>query len=217
MHKSALSQRHVVTTRSARSAAEPDAKRSATIEAIDGQEQVLAQGRYGTDTVGYQTMLAAGRQFPDRVWAVEGCAGIGRHIAQRLIADGETVLDVPAKLSARVRVFDTGQGRQTDPVDAHSVAVAGLRSPGLRQIQADDETVALRLMVDRRAELGRTRTEVVNRIHQQLLELLPGGAKKFLTRGCHEVRPATCCAPRRRRWASSPRPATNWPVNSSTN
>jgi transposase len=158
-------------------------KRSATIEAIDSWEQVLSQGRYSTDTDGYQTMLAAGRRFPDRVWAVEGCAGIGRHIAQRLVADGEAVLDVPAKLSARVRVFDTGQGRKTDPVDAHSVAVAGLRSPGLRQIQADDETVALRLIVDRRAELGRTRTEVVNRIHQQLLELLPGGAKKFLTRG----------------------------------
>jgi Transposase IS116/IS110/IS902 family len=42
------------------------------------------------------------------VWAVEGCAGIGRHIAQRLVADGEPVLDVPAKLSAPVRVFDTG-------------------------------------------------------------------------------------------------------------
>ena len=158
-------------------------KRSATIEVIDARERVLTQGRYGTDTDGYQTMLAAGRRFPDRVWAVEGCAGIGRHIAQRLLADGETVVDVPAKLSARVRVFDTGQGRKTDPVDAHSVAVAGLRSPGLRQVQIDDATVALRLLVDRRAELGRTRTEVVNRLHRMLLEILPGGAKKFLTRG----------------------------------
>jgi transposase len=158
-------------------------KRSATIEVIDDDEKVLAQGRYDTDTDGYQTMLAAGRQFPDRVWAVEGCTGIGRHIAQRLVADGETVLDVPAKLSARVRVFDTGQGRKTDSVDAHSVAAAGLRSPRLRQIQSDDTTVALRLMVDRRAELGRARTEVVNRIHKLLLEILPGGAKKFLTRG----------------------------------
>jgi transposase len=158
-------------------------KRSATIEVIDARERVLSQGRYGTDTDGYQTMLAAGRRFPDRVWAVEGCAGVGRHIAQRLVADGETVVDVPAKLSARVRVFDTGQGRKTDPVDAHSVAVAGLRSPGLRQVQIDDATVALRLLVDRRAELGRTRTEVVNRIHRMLLEILPGGAKKFLTRG----------------------------------
>jgi transposase len=158
-------------------------KRSATIEVIDRRERVLAQGRYGTDTAGYQQMLAAGRQFPDRTWAVEGCAGIGRHIAQRLVADGETVLDVPAKLSARVRVFDTGQGRKTDPVDAHSVAVAGLRSPDLRTVAVDDATMAVRLLVDRRDELGRTRTETINRIHQQLLELIPGGAKKFLTRG----------------------------------
>jgi transposase len=158
-------------------------KRSATIEAIDERERVLAKGRFGTDTDGYQQMLAAGRQFTDRVWAVEGCAGIGRHIAQRLVSDGEAVLDVPAKLSARVRVFDTGQGRKTDPVDAHSVAVAGLRSPGLRTVAVDDATVALRLLVDRRDELGRTRTETVSRIHQHLLELIPGGAKKFLTRG----------------------------------
>jgi transposase len=156
-------------------------KRSATIEVIDKHEKILAQGRYGTDTDGYQQMLAVGRRFPDRVWAVEGCAGIGRHIAQRLVADGETVLDVAPKLSARV--FDTGQGRKTDPVDAHSVAVAGLRSPGIRQVVADDVTVALRLLVDRRDELGRARTEVVSRIHVLLLELIPGGAKKFLTRG----------------------------------
>jgi transposase len=187
-------------------------KRSATIEVIDEREHVLAKGRYGTDTDGYQQMLAAGRQFPDRIWAVEGCAGIGRHIAQRLVADGENVLDVPAKLFARVRVFDTGQGRKTDPVDAHSVAVAGLRSPGLRAVAADDATVALRLLVDRRDELGRTRTETVSRIHHLLLELIPGGAKKFLP----AARPATCCAPPRRRWASSPRRATTWPANSST-
>jgi transposase len=158
-------------------------KRSATIEAIDERERVLATGRFGTDSDGYQQMLAAGRQFPDRVWVVEGCAGIGRHIAQRLVADGEMVIDVPAKLSARVRVFDTGQGRKTDPVDAHSVAVAGLRSPNLRVVAVDDATVALRLLVDRRDELGRTRTETVSRIHHLLLELIPGGAKKFLTRG----------------------------------
>jgi transposase len=158
-------------------------KRSATIEVIDERELVLARGRYGTDTDGYRQMLADGRRYADRVWAVEGCAGIGRHIAQRLVADGETVLDVLAKLSARVRVFDTGQGRKTDPVHADSVAVAGLRSPGLRAVVADDITVAIRLLVDRRDELGRARTDIVSRIHDLLLELVPGGAKTFLTRG----------------------------------
>jgi transposase len=73
-------------------------------------------------------MLTLGRQHNDRVWAVEGCDGIGRHVAQRLVADGETVLDVPAKLSARARLFDTAQARKTDPADAHCIAVAALRT-----------------------------------------------------------------------------------------
>jgi hypothetical protein len=70
-------------------------KRSATIEIIDHQETVLAGGRFGTDRDGYRAMLVLGRRHPQRMWAVEGCYGIGRHIAQRLVADGETVLDVP--------------------------------------------------------------------------------------------------------------------------
>ena len=125
-------------------------KRSATIEIINDREQVLDQGRFGTGTDGYRQMLAMARRWPDRTWAVQGCNGIGKHLAQRLVADGETVLDVPAKLSARARVFSTGQGRKTDATDAHSVAVVGLRSPGLRQVRTDDHLVALRLLVDRR-------------------------------------------------------------------
>jgi transposase len=156
-------------------------KRSATIEVIDEREKVIAQGRFATDTAGYQAMLKVGRRYAQRVWAVEGCNGIGRHIAQRLVADGEPVLDVPAKLSARARVFATGQGRKTDPVDAHSVAVAALRSPGLRQVTVDDATVALRLLADRRDGLGRARTDIVCRLHALLLELVPGGAKKDLS------------------------------------
>ncbi|MGW4468031.1 IS110 family transposase [Micromonospora sp. NPDC004704] len=182
-------------------------KRSATIEIINHREKVLAQGRFTTDRDGYQTMLNLGRQHKDRIWAVEGCNGIGRHIAQRLVADGETVVDVPAKLSARARVFDTGQGRKTDPVDAHSVAVAALRAKGLRQVTVDDVTVALRLLVDHRDGLGRARTDLVNRIHKLLLELLPGGAKKFLSAAqartlLNTIRPRDLVGRTRRRLAS---------------
>jgi hypothetical protein len=49
-------------------------------------------------------MLKVARQWPARVWAVEGVNGIGRPVAQRLLADGEQVLDVPAKLAARAPV-----------------------------------------------------------------------------------------------------------------
>ncbi len=47
--------------------------------------------------------------------------------------------------------------------------------------EAGDTTVALRLLVDRRDQLGRARTETVSRLHHLLLELVPGGAKKFLS------------------------------------
>jgi len=50
-------------------------KRSATIEVIGAHERVLAAGRFGTDKAGYAEMLAVGREYPDRVWAVEGCNG----------------------------------------------------------------------------------------------------------------------------------------------
>ena len=87
---------------------------------------------------GTWVMLRAVRHWPQRTWAIEGCQGIGRHIAMRLVGEGEQVVDVPPKLSARTRVFATGQGRKTDATDAHSVALAATRMTGLRQV-ADDE------------------------------------------------------------------------------
>jgi hypothetical protein len=74
------------------------------------------------------------------------------------------VLDVPAKLSAQVRVFATGNGGTTDPVDAHSVAIAALRAPDLVQVQPDPQLVVLGMLADRRDELGRDRTQLVNRL-----------------------------------------------------
>ena len=49
---------------------------------MDERGGVKHVGRYGTDKAGYAGMLNAGRTFGDRVWAVEGCNGIGKHIAR---------------------------------------------------------------------------------------------------------------------------------------
>ena len=58
----------------------------------------------------------------DRVWAVQASNGAGRSLAQRFLEDGEDVVDVPAKLAARVRLFDIGHDRKTDAHDAHAAA-----------------------------------------------------------------------------------------------
>ncbi len=160
-------------------------KRSATIEVMSGGETVLGGGRFGTDESGFAAMVGYVNTIaPDperRVWAVEGCNGIGHHIAMRLLAGSEQVIDVPPKLSARARVFATGQGRKTDATDAHSVALVATRMAGLRPVVADEQLAVLRVLVDRRRSLGEDHTRVVSQVHALLLELIPGGAKRDLS------------------------------------
>ncbi|MFX0539300.1 IS110 family transposase [Ornithinimicrobium sp. Y1847] len=171
-------------------------KRSVTIEVMTADESVVGGGRFGTDAEGYTRLLAYARQWPERVWAVEGCAGIGKHVADRLVADGEDVVDVPAKMSARVRIFATGQGRKTDATDAHSIALVGVRMSGLRPVINDEQLEVLRMCVDRRRSLGEEHTRKICQLHKLLLELIPGGAKTFLSAAqakelLKKVRPTT--------------------------
>jgi hypothetical protein len=64
-------------------------KRSVTIEVMTGTEQVLAKQRFDTTSGGFKQLLTYAKQWPDRLWAVEGCNGIGRHVASRLVRAGE--------------------------------------------------------------------------------------------------------------------------------
>jgi transposase len=182
-------------------------KRSVTIEVMAPDETVLDGGRFATDAGGCAAMLRAARRWPERVWAVEGCSGIGRHVATRLLADDEQVVDVPPKLSARVRVFSTGQGRKTDATDAHSVALVGTRMAGLRPVVDDQQLAVLRVLADRRRALGEDHTRMVAQLHHLLLELIPGGAKKDLSAAqakglLAKVRPRDAAGKTRRRVAA---------------
>ena len=156
-------------------------KRSVTIEVMTADEAVVGGARFATDAAGYRAMLDYVAGWPERVWAIEGCNGIGRHVAMRLLADDQEVIDVPPKLSARTRVFATGQGRKTDATDAHSVALVGTRMAGLRPVVRNEQLEVLRLLVDRRRSIGEEHTRKISQLHALLLELIPGGAKKDLS------------------------------------
>ena len=156
-------------------------KLSATIEVVDQHEKMLGSGRFATDKSGYTTMIGYVAQWVRPIWAVEGSNGAGRSLAQRLVADGHQVVDVPAKLAARVRLLDTGHGRKTDAHDAHAVAVAAVRAKDLRVLSEDPELESLRMIIDRRDELTRQRVQTVNRLHRLLGELIPGTGKRDIT------------------------------------
>jgi transposase len=182
-------------------------KLSATIEVIDHGEQMLGSGRFATDQAGYSAMRSYAKTWPDRVWAVEGANGAGRPLAQRLLEAGEQVVDVPAKLAARVRLFDTGHNRKTDALDAHSVAVVAVRTPNLRALKIDGDLEAMRMLTDRREALTRRRVQTVCRLQALLAELLPGHAKRDITTGQAKrmlaaVRPRDIAGKTRRRIAA---------------
>ena len=113
--------------------------------------------------------------WPERTWAVEGAGGTGHLLAQQLLAAGERVLDVQPKLGARVRLLAAGDVNKNDPDDARSVAVAALRSAGVREVRPDDHAAVLKISSKRYRDLGRTRTQVVCRLHAVLCDLVPGG------------------------------------------
>jgi transposase len=156
-------------------------KASHTAAALDEHGQLLDQQRIAATLEGYQALREWAERWPQRCWAVEGAHGVGRALAQRLVGDGEQVVDVPAKLAARVRVLSVGHGRKSDPHDAVSVAVAAMSVPQLRPVGVEDQAVVLHLLTKRRQDLVAARTQTINRLHRLLVDLVPGGARRNLT------------------------------------
>ena len=156
-------------------------KRINAVVVLNPKGKVLARQQFDNSAGGFRELKSFWRQWRPRTWAIEGCNGVGKYLAQRLVAEGETVFDVSTRRAALVRVFAGGNGRKTDDTDAESIAMVGLNSTDLPQVRADEMTVTLRLLSNRRNELVGLRTQAVCRIHRDLVILLPGGASRSLT------------------------------------
>jgi transposase len=156
-------------------------KASHTAVVISAAEETLGELRVRASAAQAEQLLAWAAAWPERTWAVEGAAGLGHLLAQQLVSAGERVLDVQPKLGARVRLLAAGDTNKNDPNDARSVAVAALRSPGVREVVPDDHAAVLKVWSKRYRDLGRTRTQVVCRLHAVLCELVPGGVAKAIT------------------------------------
>ncbi len=150
-------------------------KGSHTAVALDRDEHTLAKLRVKATVAQVEQLRAWAQPWPHRTWAVEGARGLGRLLAQQLVAAGENVVDVQPKLAARVRLLNTGQVNKNDPNDARSVAVAALRAPSSPSITLEDETAAMKMWARRYRDLGSSWTQTVCRLHAVLCDLVPGG------------------------------------------
>ncbi len=159
-------------------------KGSHTAVVIGGAEQPLGELRVAASAGQAEELVAWAAEWPERTWAVEGAAGLGRLLAQQLVAAGERVLDVPPKLASRVRLLEAGDTNKNDPNDARSVAVAALRSKAVRQVAAEDHHGAvLKIWARRHRDLARSRNQVACRLHAVIADLVPGGVRKEITAG----------------------------------
>ena len=77
--------------------------------AIDDQGELAGHETFPANRKGLWALERWAKRFPERRWAVEGAAGIGRPVAQRLAMAGEKVVDVPPKLSSKARLLSTGK------------------------------------------------------------------------------------------------------------
>ena len=169
-------------------------KGSHTAAVLDRSESVIVELRVVADRRQRERLLRFAADFTPRTWAIESAAGLGALLAQQLVAVGETVLDVPPTLSARVRLLDAGCTDKTDPHDARAAAIVALRHTRLRQVTPVDHTAVLRLLADRHHDLTGLRTQAICRLHALLCGLTPGGAGRLLSasqaaRILHGVRP----------------------------
>jgi len=165
-------------------------KGSHTAAAIDDQEQLVGELSVCADRRQRDRLLRWAAAFEPRVWAVEGANGHGALLAQQLVASGERVVDVPAALSARARLLDSGHKDKTDAHDARSAAIVALRHRKLRTVALEDDRLVLRLLARRHHQLTAARTRAICRLHAVLAEMLEGGLSKNLSarRAADELR-----------------------------
>jgi hypothetical protein len=116
-------------------------KRLNAVVVINIKGKVLARRQFPSSVEGFRELRSFGRQWRPRTWAVEGCNGVGKYLAQRLVAAGERVVDVSTRRAALVRVFAGGNGRKNDDVDAHSVALVGLHTRDLPEVQGRPQRI----------------------------------------------------------------------------
>jgi transposase len=126
-------------------------KASVAVAAVEeATSELVKRASFPQDRSGLRSLERWARRFPKRRWAVENAGGLGRHLAVRLAAAGESVVDVPPKLSARVRVLSSGNARKNDRVDAVATALAASRNERLAAVDPEAASEALRLLSERR-------------------------------------------------------------------
>jgi transposase len=149
-------------------------KSSLAAAAVDPLGRVVGTAEFSNDSRGHRTLLRWARERgPDRVIGIECSLSFGAALSRLLLGSGEDVREVPTTLTHRQRGRRASQGK-SDMVD--SVAIARIVASGevLPSAHRLEVLTDLRALVEYRDQLVRARTQVANRTHADLMNVLPG-------------------------------------------
>lgn len=142
--------------------------------AVDERGAALAEMTFANHRAGHAALAAwATGLDPAAVIGIEGSATYGAALARFLDAAGQPVREVPPHLTRRERIGTRRPGK-SDPGDALAIARVTLREPSLPPVRRADATRELQLLVEAREDLVAEMTRTRNRLHADLLVLLPG-------------------------------------------
>jgi transposase len=157
-------------------------KASVAIAVVDeASGKLVERAGFPQNRAGLRSLKRWAKRFPERRWAVENTGGLGRYLAGRLVTAGESVVDVPPKLSAKVRVLSSGNARKNDELDALATALAASRNGRLAPVDLEADSEVLSLLSERREDLVAERTRALNRLHGLLRDLVPSGVSGTLS------------------------------------
>jgi transposase len=141
---------------------------------IDDVGLVVAEATFPNDPAGFVALLAWLREAGgvERI-GLEGSAGYGAAAARFLLAAGEAALEVPPQLSHRERLRTRRAGK-SDPGDALAIARVTLREADLPPVRLADASREIRLLVEARDDLVAEATRIRNRLHADLVVVVPG-------------------------------------------
>ncbi len=142
--------------------------------AVDGLGAPLDERTFPNDPAGHRALAVWARAVaPDAVVGLEGSASYGAAAARFLLAQGETVREVPPQLSRRERIRTRRAGK-SDPGDALAIARVTAREQELPPVRVADRTREIGLLVEAREDNVAEATRVRNRVHADLVVLMPG-------------------------------------------
>jgi len=141
---------------------------------VDELGQALEERTFGNDPAGHAALLAwAGAVAPEALVGIEGSATFGAAAGRYLEAGGRSVREVPPQLSCRER-RRTRRAGKSDAGDALAIARVTAREPHLPPLRPADRTRQIALLVEARDDLVVEATRVRNRLHADLVVLVPG-------------------------------------------